>query len=693
MSKMGRYELLEKLGEGGMGAVWLGRLSGEGGFQKLCIIKTVLPAIAKDQQFVSRFLHEGRVLTQLQHSNIAQVFDMGREGDTLYLALEYVPGVDLSNLSQHLRNQQQTFPLPVAVYLIQQVAEGLGFAHRKAANDGSPLAIVHRDVSPQNVMISFEGEVKVIDFGIAKSEGRSHATANASVMGKLGYMAPEQARGEPVDARADQYACGVLLWELLTSASFVPRGTMTEMVVAMANPAIRPLSPLRPEVPASLEAVVLKALAPMREARYETTDDLAAALTQELLNLGGLPTKRQVGEWVRANCPADFQANQALLTRVSSTKETVADDAGTFIRTPSIDRPVAPPESTAELAKLAGAGSKLPMIIAMGLGLAVLVGALIFLTVARPSRAVGGAVSKRVAARHSVEVFDDGEKTFIRAGTDSGLEVGESVALVGPDDGEATRAVIGQATVLEVFEDMARVHLGDVKQRPLFAVVRPGRAGGRARPGAEGSQGATSTGEGAHPSEGAPPKGVSNSAQEGQQAGEQPSSGASPGGGTTGAGAGPRGGAQPSEGASPKGGSDSAGEGSEAGSHSSGDAAPHGGTTAAGEESPHRSPNAGASPGPGAAGDARPALKVVGRVSPPPNAQFIFTSREPAALTGCSVTIANHRVAHVPTARWSPGTSVELAGNHFKASPGAPDVAHRTAHVVCAEGEATVRFQ
>ncbi len=638
MSKMGRYELLEKLGEGGMGAVWLGRLSGEGGFQKLCIIKTVLPAIAKDQQFVSRFLHEGRVLTQLQHSNIAQVFDMGREGDTLYLALEYVPGVDLSNLSQHLRNQQQTFPLPVAVYLIQQVAEGLGFAHRKAANDGSPLAIVHRDVSPQNVMISFEGEVKVIDFGIAKSEGRSHATANASVMGKLGYMAPEQARGEPVDARADQYACGVLLWELLTSASFVPRGTMTEMVVAMANPAIRPLSPLRPEVPASLEAVVLKALAPMREARYETTDDLAAALTQELLNLGGLPTKRQVGEWVRANCPADFQANQALLTRVSSTKETVADDAGTFIRTPSIDRPVAPPESTAELAKLAGAGSKLPMIVAMGLGLAVLVGALIFLAVARPSRAVGGAVSKRVAARHSVEVFEDGEKTFIRAGTDSGLEVGESVALVGPDDGEATRAVLGQATVLEVFEDMARVHLGDVKQRPLFAVVRPGRAGGRARPGAEGS------------AQGVP-------------------SGASPQGGSAAAGEGSQGGTQPSGGASSHGGTTAAGEGSQGGG-----ASPQGGTTAAGEGSP-------------------PALKIVGRMSPPPNAQFIFTSREAYALTACSVTVANHRVAHVPAARWSPGTSVELAGNHFKASPGSPEVAHRTAHVVCAEGEATVHFQ
>jgi len=478
VSSLGRYELLEKLGEGGMGAVWLGRLTGEGGFEKLCIIKTVLPAIAKDQQFVSRFLHEGRVLTQLQHSNIAQVFDMGREGETLYLALEYVPGVDLSNLSLHLRNLQQAFPVPVAVYLIQQVAEGLGFAHRKTATDGSPLRIVHRDVSPQNVMISFEGEVKVIDFGIAKSEGRSHATATASVMGKLGYMAPEQARGEPVDARADQYACGVLLWELLTSTSFVPRGTMTEMVVAMAHPVIRPLAPLRADVPASLEQVVLKALAADPEQRFATTDDFAAALMTELLGLSGLPTKRQVGEWVQANCPSDFKANQALLTRISLSKATVTDDGSTFVRTPTAPLPSAPGAvpSTAEVEKLAVPSSKAPLIIAAVLVLMAAAAGVVFMMrpgpTSAPAPVPAPAVVTLISAARVVDVFDDQGAVFVRAGTAEGLRVGESIKLVGAAEADGRRPLLGHATVLEAFEAMARVNLGELRQRPLFAALQ-----------------------------------------------------------------------------------------------------------------------------------------------------------------------------------------------------------------------------
>jgi serine/threonine-protein kinase len=316
--KLGRYELLEQLGEGGMGAVWLARLTGTGGFEKLCIVKTVLPAIAKDASFVSRFLHEGRVLTQLQHSNIAQVFDMGEEGETLYLALEYVAGIDLARLHQHVRESNQALPVPVCVYLIQQAAEGLGAAHRKAALDGSPLNVVHRDVSPQNIMVSYEGEVKVIDFGIAKSEARSKATGTPSVMGKLGYMAPEQARGENVDHRADQYALGIVLWELLANRPFVPRGTLTEMVVAMANPALKPLAPLRPEVPQSLETVVLKALSPLAERRYATTDDFARALLDELLKLSGMPSKVQIGDFVKQFCASEFNSTQALLTRVST---------------------------------------------------------------------------------------------------------------------------------------------------------------------------------------------------------------------------------------------------------------------------------------------------------------------------------------------------------------------------------------
>jgi serine/threonine-protein kinase len=316
--QLGRYELLEQLGEGGMGAVWLARLQGSHGFEKLCIVKTVLPSIAKDAEFVSRFLHEGRVLTQLAHGNIAQVLDMNEADGQLFLALEYIAGVDLAKLAENVRASGEFMPTSLIIALIAQAAEGLGAAHRKTALDGTPLHIVHRDVSPQNIMVSYEGEVKVIDFGIAKSEARSRHTAQSSVMGKLGYMAPEQARGEPVDHRADQYALAIVLWELLANQPFVRRGTLTEMVVAMANPATRPIAPLRGDVPPSLEAVVTKALAPNRDDRFPDTDTFARALTAEVLALGPPPTKPQLGEYVKTKCTQEFGNQRALLTRVST---------------------------------------------------------------------------------------------------------------------------------------------------------------------------------------------------------------------------------------------------------------------------------------------------------------------------------------------------------------------------------------
>ena len=316
---LGRYELLEQLGEGGMGSVWLARLTGAAGFEKLCIVKTVLPSIAKDADFVSRFLHEGRVLTQLSHGNIAQVLDMNEADGQLFIALEYIAGVDLAKLHEQVRAAQEFMPLPLVVALITQAAEGLGAAHRKAALDGSPLNIVHRDVSPHNIMVSYEGEVKVIDFGIAKSEARSRHTAQASVMGKLGYMAPEQARGEAVDHRADQYALSIVAWELLANQSWVRRGTLTEMVVAMAHPPpSRPLGPMRLDVPPSLEAVILTALSPLPDQRYATTDEFAQVLMGELLKLGPPPTKPQLGQYVRSRCSSDFATQRQLLTRIST---------------------------------------------------------------------------------------------------------------------------------------------------------------------------------------------------------------------------------------------------------------------------------------------------------------------------------------------------------------------------------------
>ncbi len=358
--RLGRYELLEPLGEGGMGAVWLARLTGAAGFEKLCIVKTVLPSIAKDADFVSRFLHEGRVLTQLAHGNIAQVLDMSEADGQLFLALEYIAGVDLSRLHEQVRAAQEFMPLPLVVALITQAAEGLGAAHRKLSLDGSPLNVVHRDVSPHNIMVSYEGEVKVIDFGIAKSEARSRHTAQASVMGKLGYMAPEQARGEPVDHRADQYALGIVAWELLSNQSWVKRGTLTEMVVSMANPTRRMLAPSRPDVPQTLEAVVLKALSALPEGRFASTDEFAQVLMGELLKLGPPPTKPQLGEYVKARCSADFATQRQLLTRVSTQRSPPPSED------PLAETVVRPAPSTGALTSPSRLGVAAPLTIQQG---------------------------------------------------------------------------------------------------------------------------------------------------------------------------------------------------------------------------------------------------------------------------------------------------------------------------------------
>jgi serine/threonine-protein kinase len=314
---LGRYELVHLLGQGGMGEVYLAKISGAAGFEKPCIVKTVLPALLKDRQFLDRFHHEAKVLVHLVHSSIAQVYDMGEAEGTYYMALEYVAGVDLAYLLEQVRNQGKPMPVPVALYLGQRIAEGLGYAHRKAGPDGTALGIVHRDVSPHNVMVSYEGEVKVIDFGLAKSAARSKYTLPSTVMGKLGYMSPEQVRAEPLDHRSDIYSCGVVMWEMLAGQQLIPAGTLGEMMAAMSNPQVPSLHELRPDVDPALDAVVRRALAASPEQRYARTDEFGRALAEQLMRSGASLGAEEVGDYVRALCPEAFADQRRLLSSIS----------------------------------------------------------------------------------------------------------------------------------------------------------------------------------------------------------------------------------------------------------------------------------------------------------------------------------------------------------------------------------------
>ena len=314
---LGRYQLMFMLGQGGMGEVHLARLTGAAGFEKLCIVKTVLPNLMGDQNFIDRFHHEARVLVQLTHSNIAQVYDMGDVDGTLYMAIEYVPGVDLSRVETRVERQRAVMPIPIAVFIGQQINEALGYAHRKAGVDGMPLGIVHRDVSPQNVMVSYEGEVKVIDFGLAKSTARSQKTLPSTVMGKLGYMSPEQAVAKPVDHRSDIFSSGIVVWEMLAGKSMYTGGTMSEMVVQMAMGEVPSLSAARPDISPTLEQIVMRALAKDPAARYQRADDFARALNELAVREQMTVGAEDVGNYVRAMCPEEFAAERQLQSKLS----------------------------------------------------------------------------------------------------------------------------------------------------------------------------------------------------------------------------------------------------------------------------------------------------------------------------------------------------------------------------------------
>lgn len=316
--RLGRYELVHTLGQGGMGEVYLAKITGAAGFEKPCIVKTVLPALLSDRQFLDRFHHEAQVLVHLVHANIAQVYDMGEAEGTYFMALEYVAGVDLAQVLEQARQTKTQLPVPVVLYLGQRMMEGLGYAHRKAGPDGLPLGIVHRDISPHNVMVSYEGEVKVIDFGLAKSAARSKYTMPSTVMGKLGYMSPEQARAEALDHRSDIYSAGVVLWELLAGRQLVPYGTTGEMVAAMANPRIPSLCELRPDVSPELDATLRRALATAPGERYARADDLARALATHFVQSGAQLGAEEVGNYVRNLCPEAFAAQRRLLSKLST---------------------------------------------------------------------------------------------------------------------------------------------------------------------------------------------------------------------------------------------------------------------------------------------------------------------------------------------------------------------------------------
>jgi len=295
----GRYEPLFRIGIGGMAEVYAARIRGEAGFQKLVAVKRMLPHLSGDQRFVDMFLDEARLAATITSPHVVQTLDLGRaDDDSLYIVLELIVGVTLSQVMGYLTERGERMDPGIALELIAQAAQGLDDAHEARSPAGDSLQLVHRDVSPQNILISEDGRARVSDFGIAHAMylRRTHTRAG-EIKGKLSYFSPEQAFGRRIDRRSDVFALGVVAWEILVGDRLFP-GTSMQVLEAVREKPIPPPHELRPELPRVVSDAVTKALERDPDRRYSTAAQLASALKRAATHFGDPPAPRDIGRFV-----------------------------------------------------------------------------------------------------------------------------------------------------------------------------------------------------------------------------------------------------------------------------------------------------------------------------------------------------------------------------------------------------------
>jgi serine/threonine protein kinase len=295
-----RYRITERVAAGGMAEVFRGVAESMRGFKKNIAIKRILPSLTKNKKFVAMFLDEARLSLALQHANIVQVFDIGHSEDTYFIVMEFVDGVDLKGILDWRRRIGRRIPIAHSLYIAIEICKGLSYAHDLPNPEtGAPMGIVHRDISPPNVLISKQGECKVVDFGLAKATSQVEITDPGVVKGKMSYLSPEAARGEEVDSRADIFAVGILMYEMLTGKRLFYGETDYQTVELVRNAKIPPIKPQNPQVEPELEDIVRKALSKRKEDRYQNATDVQDALAQYSYSRGLKVISRDIAELVR----------------------------------------------------------------------------------------------------------------------------------------------------------------------------------------------------------------------------------------------------------------------------------------------------------------------------------------------------------------------------------------------------------
>ncbi len=297
--KLGKYRLLRVLATGGMGEVFLARQEGPAGFSKTVVVKRILRHLASDQGFVDMFLMEARLAALIAHPNAVQIFELGKQDDNYFIAMEYVHGRSLRGIKQRLLERNEVFSPILAARVCGQALQALHYAHNLKDEHGRRLNIVHRDVSPDNVLVSFGGAVKLVDFGIAKAQIGSHQTRTGTLKGKYAYMAPEQLNGLQIDHRADLYSCGVLLYELLTGGRPYSAPTEPALINAILTSDPEEARLKNPALPAAMNDLIMKALAKDPAKRFASADEMAFALEKFIQDSGETLTHAQIGTFLK----------------------------------------------------------------------------------------------------------------------------------------------------------------------------------------------------------------------------------------------------------------------------------------------------------------------------------------------------------------------------------------------------------
>lgn len=283
------FQLTRKIAEGGMGVVYEAKLFGAEGFEKLVAIKTIREEIAKDRNFIELFIGEAKLAAYLVHQNIVQIYRLGKLENTYYVSMEYVHGIDLKDFLWRHVERGTRVPVELGAFIASRVCRGLEYAHKRCDPKGRPLNVVHCDISPRNLMISSEGEVKITDFGIARARGLIHGS-EVEGLGKAAYVSPEQVREEEVDGRADLFSLGAVLYELLTGERAFHGKNRQEMLENVLHTPVVAVRPLNPDVPPDLEAIVVKALKQDKSARYQEAGAMGYDLEYFLYHKGYGPT-------------------------------------------------------------------------------------------------------------------------------------------------------------------------------------------------------------------------------------------------------------------------------------------------------------------------------------------------------------------------------------------------------------------